>query len=136
MVASATAENAAGSKGAPVVYLVDDEPLLIGLGEALLQSDGYLTRAFQDPESAWKSFLSEEVKPRLLVSDFSMGGTMTGLELMERCKRADPTLKTLLVSGSVTTGELQQKPSSVDAFLPKPYKAADFVSAVRRLLAV
>ena len=119
-----------------MVYLVDDEPTLISLGDSLLQTEGYVTRAFQDPESAWQSFLREQVKPRLLVTDFSMGGTMTGLELIERCKSAAPELKTLLVSGSVAPELFPQKAAHVDAFLPKPYRAAEFLATVRRLMAV
>ena len=134
MQASETAGSA--RKRVPLVYLVDDEEVLLSLGDALLRGEGCATRTFQNPESAWESFQVEEVKPQLLVADFSMGGKMTGLDLIERCKNTAPGIKTLLVSGSISPATYPQQAATVDSFLPKPYRAADFLKTVRQLLAV
>lgn len=132
MTATATADDPAASTRAPVVYLVDDEVTLTQLAEAILRPAGYGVRSFQDPAAAWESFIREEVKPILLVTDYAMG-RMNGLELIERCKAAAPELKTLMVSGTAGPEVLYEHPGRVDLFLQKPYQPAAFLEAVRRL---
>jgi DNA-binding NtrC family response regulator len=129
-------DKAAVPPGAPMVYLVDDEALLIELGEAVLRSAGFVTRTFHDAESAWQSFVREPVKPALLMTDFAMGPGMSGLDLATRCKAAWPGLKVLLVSGSASPELVREKSGIIDGLVQKPYKPDQLLAAARRLVPV
>jgi len=117
----------------PLIYLVDDEPLLLDLAEATLQ-DHFQTKKFQDPEEAWKKFGKESPKPALLITDYAMG-KMNGVELITRCKNAHPELKTILLSGTAGAEIVLNAPVKVDRFLGKPYAPAVLLEAVQQVLA-
>ena len=117
-----------------LIYLVDDQPLLLEYAEASLQAEGYAFQKFNDPEQALSAFLGAQPKPDLLISDFAME-RMNGMELIEKCKRAHPALKTIMISGTAGAEIIHQAPVKIDQFLAKPYPAATLVELVRRVLA-
>ena len=117
----------------PLVYIVDDEPLLSDLAEFSLQADGYDIKQFQDPELALKSFLRADPQPDLLLTDYAMG-KMNGLELIQKCKEAKPDLKAILISGTAGAEILLTAPVKVERFLGKPYEPAALVELARKLL--
>lgn len=123
-----------GRKRKPLIYVVDDEALLLDLAEATLQSGGYVIKKFQDPEEALASFQREKNKPDMLLSDYAMG-KMNGLELIEKCKRAHPELKTMLISGTAGAEIILDAPVKVERFLGKPYQPATLLEMVQRILA-
>jgi DNA-binding NtrC family response regulator len=118
-----------------LIYLVDDEELLLDLAEVSLLAEGYAMKRFQDPEEAFESFTQETSKPLLLLTDFAMG-SMNGLELSTKCKSAHPSLKVLMVSGTAGPEVMHQSPGTVDEFMPKPYQPSELARIVRSLLAV
>ena len=122
-----------GRKKKPLIYVVDDEALLLDLAEASLQPGGYTIKKFDDPEEALKNFLREKSKPDMLISDYAMG-KMNGLELIEKCKQAHPEVKTMLVSGTAGAEIILDAPVKVERFLGKPYQPATLLEMVRRIL--
>ena len=46
-----------------LIYIVDDETLLLDMAEFALQPHGYALRRFQDPEAALDAFQQEPTKP-------------------------------------------------------------------------
>ena len=117
----------------PLIYIMDDEPLLLELAEVSLQSAGYGIKRFQDPELALKSFLQANPKPDLLLSDYAMQN-MNGLELIQKCKEIKPDLKAILISGTAGAEILLNAPVKVERFLGKPYEPAALVELARKLL--
>jgi CheY-like chemotaxis protein len=117
-----------------LIYLVDDEELLLDLAEVSLLAEGYAMKKFQDPEAAFEAFTKEPSKPSLLLTDFAMG-SMNGLELSTKCKSAHPLLKVLMVSGTAGREMMNQAPGTVDEFMHKPYQPAELARMVRSLLA-
>lgn len=122
------------AKATPLIFLVDDEPLLLDLAELTLQGDGYRLKKFLDPELAYQAFARARVKPDLIVSDYAMGRT-NGCDLLARCKQLAPTLKTILVSGTVGPEIVLNAPVAIDRFLAKPYQPAVLAELVRIVLA-
>lgn len=116
-----------------IIYLVDDEALLLDMAEFALLPDGYKLRRFQDPKEALAAFTTAEKKPALLLTDYAMD-SMNGVELSEKCKARHPDLKILLVSGTVGAEVATQFPGTVDHFMPKPYSPAELAHTVRALL--
>jgi DNA-binding response OmpR family regulator len=117
----------------PLIYIVDDEPLLLDLAEATLASPNYKLKKFLDPEAALDSFLEARTKPALLITDYSMG-KMNGLELVERCRAVKPDLKSILVSGTAGAEIVLGSDVKVDQFVGKPYHPTSLVDLVRRVL--
>ena len=118
----------------PLIYVVDDEAMLLELAEMALSGGGYAVKKFQCPETAYESFAAEPSKPSLLLTDYAMG-SMNGLELSAKCKGACPELKILMVSGTAGPEVIRGAPIKVDRFLAKPYLPAELAETVRALLA-
>ena len=117
-----------------MLYLVDDEEILLDVAEATLTPEGFRVKKFHDPEAALKDFRQAKSKPELLVTDYAMG-KMNGLELIQKCKAAHPSLKTLLISGMAGAEIMMGAPVQADKFLAKPYPAPTLVETIRNLLA-
>lgn len=125
---------AGGKKGSKeLVFIVDDEALLGQLADTVLSEQGYRTRCFIDPMDVLRAIRDDGVRPELLVTDYVMGG-MTGLELIEECKRWHPTLRTILLSGTVSESYVHKFATQPDYFMPKPYPVASFVRVVDETL--
>lgn len=122
-----------GKARRPLIFLVDDQPMLLDLAEISLQEGDYLLRKFLDPEEALDVFLKARVKPDLLITDYALG-KMNGLELIERCKAAKPDLKTILVSGTAGAEIILESSVKVDRFVGKPYQPTGLAELVHRVL--
>ena len=120
-----------GSK--ELVFIVDDEALLGQLAEVLLTDAGYSTRTFLDPQDALREIRDDGARPALLVTDYVMG-SMTGLELIEECRKVHPALRTVLLSGTVSEDFLENFPVQPDHFIPKPYIPARLLETVKGVL--
>ncbi|HWN95240.1 MAG TPA: response regulator [Methylomirabilota bacterium] len=116
-----------------LIYLVDDEELLLDLAERSLLAEGYALKRFQNPQTAFESFTLELRKPSLLLTDYAMS-PINGIELSARCKSAHPQLKILMVSGTAGPEVMDQAPGAVDQFLAKPYQPADLARTIRSML--
>ena len=120
--------------GEALIYVVDDEPMLLELASVILEPLGYTIETFRAPESAVKAFTAAEPQPALIITDYAMH-TMTGLELAEACRRIQPKQKVLLLSGTVGPEIFHNAPVKPDRFLAKPYQAKQLIDMVRLMLA-
>jgi DNA-binding NtrC family response regulator len=132
----ATAADASGvrSESGPSIFVVDDEPMVGELVATVLEMDGFNIRLFRNAAEALKAFVSANPRPALLLTDFVMDG-LNGMELIEHCKRAHPTLKTILYSGNVGMEITQRYPVKPDFFIRKPFQPRNLVDMVRSVLA-
>ena len=126
-----TSPNNPGENPAAIIFVVDDEVILLDLARAILQPLGYNVLTFQDPKKAISALAS--AKPALVVTDYAMGGT-TGLDVLRECRRINPHQKVILVSGTVDERIYADENTKPDAFLPKPYQIRDLIEAVRSLV--
>jgi FixJ family two-component response regulator len=127
---NAQSANAANSH--PMIFVVDDEPMLLDLAAAILQPLGFEVRIFRDPQVALAEF--PKAKPAVLVTDYAMGA-MNGMDLVRECKRISPNQKILLLSGTVDERIYADATAKPDTFLAKPYQVRDFIESVQRLAA-
>jgi DNA-binding NtrC family response regulator len=128
-----SATKSKAQKKAPLIYLVDDQPVLVDLAEMSLQGSGYVMKKFLDPETALAAFKKARTKPVLLVTDYAMG-KMNGLELIEKCKALKPELKSVLISGTAGAEVVMGATVRVDSYMGKPYQPASLADLVRRVL--
>lgn len=122
-----------GSNSGALLYVVDDEPILLELATFILEPLGYRVKTFRDPDLAFQEFRSSDERPKLLITDYAMH-QMNGMALLEKCKTADPKLKTLLVSGTVGEDIYRDSPIQPDKFLAKPYHANQLSDLVESLI--
>ncbi|HXU79573.1 MAG TPA: response regulator [Methylomirabilota bacterium] len=134
---SQTKSNAhsAGRNGSTLLFVVDDEPMLLELATVILEPLGYTVKTFRDPESALQAFTAAKPRPAIILTDYAMH-TMNGMELIEACRRLHPRQKILLLSGTVDQQVYRNSAFKPDRFLAKPYQAKQLTDAVKELLAV
>jgi two-component system cell cycle sensor histidine kinase/response regulator CckA len=125
--------NAATSNNAEhtTVFVVDDEPMLLELAEAILKPQGYQVRTFRDPETALKEYII--APPEVVITDYAMG-RMSGMDLIRECRRLNPRQKMILLSGTVDEHVFAGAAVRPDQFLSKPYQVAELADRVRLLL--
>jgi DNA-binding response OmpR family regulator len=120
------------AKAAVKIFVVDDEPMLLDLAAAILQPHGFKVWTFRDPQLALEEFPA--VKPEILVTDYAMG-SMNGMDLVVQCRRQNPKLKIILLSGTVDESIYADVPEKPDRFLAKPYQVHQFVEMIQALAA-
>ena len=119
------------SKG--LIFVVDDEPMLLELATVILEPLGYSIRTFRDPDAAIRSFAAAKPPPALIITDYAMH-TRNGMDLIHECRNVQPAQKIILVSGTVTSDVYRHDPLKPDRFLPKPYRSKQLVDAVESLI--
>ena len=125
--------NSKPETGGKLVYIVDDEPMLLELASVILQPLGYTVKTFRDGLSALESFKAAKPFPVLLITDYSMHA-MNGMDLIKSCRQIQPDQKILLISGTVGEDIYRNSPEKPDQFLAKPYHSKQLVDAVEALL--
>lgn len=114
----------------PIIFVVDDEPMLLDLATAILEPLGFEVRTFRDPDSALAELPT--ARPEVVVTDYAMA-TMSGMDLIHKCKRLIPDQKILLLSGTVDQTIYANDAVKPDMFLAKPYQVGDFIKSVKDL---
>jgi DNA-binding NtrC family response regulator len=122
----------AGSRG--LIYVVDDEVMLLELATIILEPRGYTVRTFRDPTSALAAFTAAKPRPILVITDYAMH-SMNGMALIAACRRVEPDQKMLLISGTVAEDIYQDSPCKPDAFVAKPYHARQLIEKVESMVA-
>ena len=118
----------------PLIFAVDDEPMLLELMTLVLEPLGFRVRTFRDPDRAVRAFGLTNPPPALIVTDYAMH-TMTGMDLIQACRRIHPRQKIILVSGTVDETIYRNAEIKPDRFLAKPYQAKQLGDLVRAVLA-
>lgn len=132
----ASASQNGQARPVPVtIYVAEDDPQLKELTAMLLDSAGWSFRTFDSGEAALEAFRQANPKPRLVISDFSMGARLiNGVQFLSECKRLSPTTKAFLVSGTIEEKDIRADGRPVDWFLSKPFQAEEFLKVVQSLL--
>lgn len=117
-----------------LIFVVDDEPMLLELATVILEPLGYGLQTFRDPEAALRTYRAARRPPDLLITDYAMH-TLNGMDLIEGCRRVHPRQKVLLVSGTVDESIYGDRPIKPDGFLAKPYQPRQLIELVQALVA-
>jgi DNA-binding NtrC family response regulator len=131
---SADQLNSDGTDLRPVVFVVDDEPMLLELNAIILEPLGFRVRTFRDPVTAVRAFSLSDPHPVLIVTDYAMH-TMNGMDLITACRRLSPGQKIIMVSGTVDESIFRHATDKPNRFLAKPYQAKQLADLVQAVLA-
>jgi response regulator RpfG family c-di-GMP phosphodiesterase len=116
-----------------LVFVVDDNALLVEFAATVLQTAGYSVKPFVNPKAVVAALRQAKRKPSVLVTDYEMA-EMNGLDLIRNSHKIHPSLKTLLVSGTVDSSITLTHPAKVHLFLGKPYDPVQLKKAVAELM--
>lgn len=119
--------------GSPVIYAVDDVLPLTALYTILLESAGYIVRAFNHRTEALAALRVDQHKPQLLITDY-LGPTLPVDLFMHDCRAIHPGLRILLASG-FNQSDLRFTRVRPDRFIRKPFTFDEFHREVQAALA-
>jgi two-component system cell cycle sensor histidine kinase/response regulator CckA len=112
------------------ILLVDDEIMLLELGNALLKGFGHEITSYSLPNDAYKAIQAGK-RWDLYVLDNCMPG-LTGLELAKKLKKLDDNAPIIIVSGFLDE-ELEDYIENTKGlfFLSKPFKRQELATLVQ-----
>jgi CheY-like chemotaxis protein len=114
--------------------VVEDEPVVRTVTQALLSRSGYTVLTAADGASALNVLQDHPVGIALILLDMTMPG-MTTSEIVRAIRALDPTVPILLNSGYASNGTVRQmlEEGSIQGFLGKPYSLDELMEKVQRL---
>jgi DNA-binding response OmpR family regulator len=114
------------------VIVVDDEPDLATLFCDGLQSAGFKTKAFDDPEAAIEYISTHDSQVGLVITDWKMP-KMNGLELTKIVSEIDDKIKVMVMS-AYELEEDQLREVNIDDYMRKPVHIAKLIEIVKMQL--
>lgn len=122
------------TKGTGTVLLVDDEKVVLEVGQDLLEAMGYRVLTAKDGKEALKVYKKNRDKIDIIVLDMVMPN-MGGGEAYDHLKKINPDVKVLLASGYSIDGVATEiLARGCDGFIPKPFNAEELSLKLRELL--
>ena len=116
--------------GTERVLFVDDEPMLVDLGKAMLAKLGYSVTGVNDPQKAYDIFKQNPENYDIVITDLTMPG-LTGNRLAEKLSAIRPDMPILMCSGYVK--DIGQH-AFLSGYIHKPITLRDLARSVREAL--
>jgi CheY-like chemotaxis protein len=115
-----------------IVLLVEDEALVRMMAADVLREEGGFKVVEVVNADEALTVLEATADVRAFVTDVEMPGSLDGFTLARVVKQAWPHIGIVVTSGRMAPGP-KELPSGA-LFIPKPYRPADLVAAVRTVL--
>ncbi|WP_417915792.1 PAS domain-containing protein [Candidatus Electronema sp. JC] len=120
--------------GAERILLVDDEPSIVHISDAILSTLGYHVTAEMDSVAALERFKSDPAAFDLLLTDQTMPG-LTGSELAKAALQMRPDLPVILCTGyTAALSERDALALGIRRYAIKPLNTAKLAALVREAL--
>jgi two-component system cell cycle sensor histidine kinase/response regulator CckA len=121
-------------KGSETVLLVDDEKMIIDVGEQLLDRLGYKVMVAGSGNEALEMYEENQDRIDLVILDMIMPD-MSGGDTYDKLKGINSSIKVLLASGYSINGQAQAiLDRGCDAFIQKPFNLRELSKKVRSVL--
>jgi two-component system, cell cycle sensor histidine kinase and response regulator CckA len=121
-------------KGSATILLIDDEELIIDVGQAMLESLGYRVVVCREGREAVKviSDMGDEID--LVILDMIMPG-MDGGTTFDRIREIKPDMPVILSSGYAINGHADKiMRRGCNGFIQKPYNISELSKKIRKVL--
>jgi CheY-like chemotaxis protein len=129
-----TAEEVIKLLGTITVLLVDDEEVILKVGQELLEAMACRVLIARDGKEAIEVYRKKRDEIDVVVLDIVMPN-MGGGEAYDRLKEINPDIKVLLSSGYSIDGEATEiLESGCDGFIQKPFNMKELSRAIREVL--
>lgn len=117
--------------GSETILMVDDEDLLLTMGQTILSGYGYRVLTANSGQKALDLLQRGDADVDLLLADLVMPA-MSGRELIEQVQRSSPSIRILCTSGYVwSANQLNERP-----YLQKPFTAQELLLKIKQTLTV
>ena len=127
-------EGTVASPAAPIVLVVDDEPMVRALAAKTLERAGYTVIEATNGAECLAMAERERGKVTCVLLDLVMPG-MDGSQTLERLLATQPDLPVVISTGFAIEEVTERFPGlRIQHFLQKPYVALDLVEAIRKAL--
>jgi two-component system, response regulator, stage 0 sporulation protein F len=115
--------------GNQAVLIVDDEELIRGILQKIVEREGYQSLLASNGQEALTLLESNPVS--LMISDIVMPG-ISGLELLKTVKQKYASLPVILISGQ--TGKISQDDTAklADGFIAKPFRSSEISTSLKQ----
>ncbi|MBW1677726.1 MAG: response regulator [Deltaproteobacteria bacterium] len=121
-------------KGTETVLLVDDEDVILGVGEEMLKEMGYKVLMARTGKEAVEVYRKHKDEIDLVILDMIMP-EMGGGEAYDRIKESNPKVKALLASGYSIDGQATEiLGRGCDGFIQKPFNVKELSGKIREIL--
>jgi nitrogen-specific signal transduction histidine kinase/CheY-like chemotaxis protein len=120
-------------KGTEKIVIIDDETSIATSMQSILENFGYSVSAFTDAAAALTAIKADPNSFDLVITDYSMP-QITGLELVEKLKKAGVRIPVILVSGFV--GEKVEdaaRHAGVSVVIAKPVSTYQLTDALHQV---
>ncbi len=125
-----TNPSAADLSGTQTVLMVDDEDLLLTMGQTILSAYGYTVLTANSGQKALDIISKGEPHIDLLITDLVMPA-MSGRELVELVQKLSPSTRVICSSGYVRPSNEEKESIS---FLQKPFTSNDLLTKAKQVL--
>ena len=115
--------------GTETILMIDDEELLLTMGEMVLSSFGYRVLTASSGHKALELFAQYQQQIDLVITDLVMP-RMSGRELMEQLRRICPRVKIICSSGYIRALQNDED----ELYLQKPFTSLDLLRKVKQAL--
>ena len=118
-------------RGNQTILMVDDEDLLLTMGQMILSAYDYRVLTANNGRKALEILAENPDKIDLVITDLVMPN-MSGRELIEQIRLLAPDIRTICSSGYVRANSSEEEE---DAYLQKPFTSHDLLCKVKQALA-
>jgi two-component system cell cycle sensor histidine kinase/response regulator CckA len=120
--------------GTETILLVDDEQMIIEVGQEILRALGYGVRTAMSGKEALSVYTEKKNAIDMVILDMIMPG-LSGEETFDRLKQLDPAVKVLLCSGYSLAGQAEDIfKRGCKGFIQKPFKLRELSLKLREIL--
>ncbi len=121
-------------KGVETILFVDDEAMIMEVGQEILEALGYKVMMAKTGNEAIALFEKNKDEIDMIILDMVMPG-MGAVEIYEKLKKTDPDVKVLLTSGYSIRGQAGDiMASGCDGFIQKPFKMRHLSVKIREVI--
>jgi signal transduction histidine kinase len=121
-------------KGKGSVLLVDDEEMVLNIGEQILEKLGYEVLSAMGGIEALELYEKNQDKIDMVLLDMVMPG-MGGGKTYDKMREINSHIKVLLASGYSIEGEAEEiLERGCDGFIPKPFSIEELSNKMREIL--
>ena len=123
-------QNISGDlKGNQTVLIVDDEDLMLTMGQTVLSAFGYEVLTANSGQKAIDVLTNGKKKIDLIITDLVMPG-MSGRELVDHVRKTSPEMRILCTSGYVPP----PNQSDDSTYIQKPFTSQELLAKVKHVL--
>lgn len=120
--------------GRGMILLVDDEEMIISVGEEMIRTLGYKVMTAKGGKAALEVFRENMNRIDLVILDLIMPG-MSGSETFNHLREMDPEAKVLLASGYNINGEASSlMKRGCNGFIQKPFNIQELSQRIHNIL--